>query len=124
MRRHLLLLVTVSLLAVPASIQAEPSDKLIVHEWGTFTSFAGSDGVYLDYRTRVGGDLPDFVLDRLRQASASTTQPAQIDPYLFTKGAIPTLSRMETPVTYFYTGKPMKVQIITKAGYKAPREVE
>src|SRR5258708_29049188 len=27
--------------------------KLIVHEWGTFTNFAGSDGVYLDYRPLV-----------------------------------------------------------------------
>jgi hypothetical protein len=110
MRWHLLLLALASLLAIPARVHAEPTGKLMVHEWGTFTSFAGSDGVYLDYRTRVGGDLPDFVLDRQRQASASTTQPFQISPYLFTKGAIPTLSRMETPVTYFYTERPMKVR--------------
>jgi hypothetical protein len=112
MRRHLLLLLALaSLLAIPVRVHAEPG-KLIVHEWGTFTSFAGSDGVYLDYRTRVGGDLPDFVLDRQRQASASTTQPTQFSPYLFSKGAIPTLSRMETPVTYFYTDRwPTKVQV-------------
>jgi hypothetical protein len=103
------LLGAITLLACAfATSRASASDKLIVHEWGTFTSFAGSDGVYLDYRTRIGGDLPNFVLDRVRSSSAST-QPTTISPYLFTKGAIPTLSRMETPVTYFYTDKPMKV---------------
>ena len=56
----------------------------------------------------VGGDLPNFVLDRQRSASAAT-QPTQANPYLFLKGEIPTVSRMETPVTYFYTDKPMKV---------------
>ena len=30
-----------------------PPGKLVVHEWGTFTNFAGSNGVYLDYRPLV-----------------------------------------------------------------------
>jgi hypothetical protein len=81
-----------------------------VHEWGTFTSFAGSNGAYLDYRTRVGGDLPDFVLDRARQASASIGKPpGTIETDLFLKERVMTFSRMETPVTYFYTDAPMKV---------------
>jgi hypothetical protein len=84
-------------------------DQFIVHEWGTFTSFAGSDGVYLDYRTRVRADVPDFVQDRARQASASIAQPPS--PRLFLKEDISTLSRMETPVTYFYTDRPTDVAV-------------
>ncbi|HIK92924.1 MAG TPA: hypothetical protein EYG03_13225, partial [Planctomycetes bacterium] len=42
--------------------------RLVVHEWGTFTNFSGSDGVKLEYRPLVDNDLPDFVLDRGMQA--------------------------------------------------------
>ena len=45
-----------------------PSDdgNFIVHEWGTFTTFSGSDGVFLDFRPLAAkeSDLPDYVLDR------------------------------------------------------------
>ena len=46
--------------------------KLIVHEWGTFTNFAGSDGVYLDYRPLVDSDLPSEV--------ASLIQARRLEP--------------------------------------------
>src|SRR6185436_4984746 len=37
-------------------------DKLVVHEWGTFTSIAGKDGVSLEWRPLNGAsDLPKFV---------------------------------------------------------------
>src|SRR6188474_12219 len=45
----------------------------IVHEWGTFTSFSGSDSVKLEFRPLVDVDLPRFVLDRARQSG--TTNP-------------------------------------------------
>ena len=32
--------------------KAKPPGKLVVHEWGTFTSFAGSNGVNLEFRPR------------------------------------------------------------------------
>src|SRR5947208_12532752 len=38
--------------------------RFVVHEWGTFTSFAGSDGVQLEFRPLVDTDLPPFVLNR------------------------------------------------------------
>ena len=49
-------LIAISLLGwwmgIAAAAETPAADKLIVHEWGKpFTSFAGSDGVYLDYRT-------------------------------------------------------------------------
>jgi hypothetical protein len=40
---------------------ASDRGKLIVHEWGTFTNFAGADGVQLDFRPLVDNELPPFV---------------------------------------------------------------
>ena len=37
---------------------------LVVHEWGTFTGFAGSNGVHLPFETTIGSDLPAFVDNR------------------------------------------------------------
>src|SRR5213593_2098041 len=37
-------------------------NRLVVHEWGTFTSIAGKDGVALEWRPLNGStDLPKFV---------------------------------------------------------------
>ncbi len=74
--------------------------KLIVHEWGTFTSFSGSDGVQLDFRPLINEDLPDFVLDRRMQSGVP----------MLTKGRIRARIRMETPVTYFYTDEERTVR--------------
>ena len=41
--------------------------KLVVHEWGTFTSFAGSDGVNLEFRPLVTNDLPPFMMNPFSQ---------------------------------------------------------
>lgn len=76
-------------------------DKLIVHEWGTFTSFSGSDGVRLEYRPLLDEDLPPFVLDRFLQSGVPT----------FTKAQIRVRMRMETPVTYFYTDRERDVNV-------------
>ena len=95
-------LVLLALLALPSLIQADdpkpaPS-PLVVHEWGTFTSFSGSDGVPLTFTPNYT-DLPDFVysqngtpyskVSRLRDGTVS----------------------METPVIYFYADKPMRVGV-------------
>ncbi len=77
------------------------ADRLIVHEWGTFTSFAGSDSVQLEFRPLVDNDLPPFVLDRGRQAGA---------PLVLWKRT-PVRQRMETPVTYFYTDRARSVKV-------------
>lgn len=78
--------------AVDTTERPSDSPPLIVHEWGTFTSFSGSDGVKLEFRPLVDRDLPPFVHNRLDQAGIS-----------FAKRSIATIQRMETPVTYFYT---------------------
>jgi hypothetical protein len=91
---------------LPASLRghdarkASPPGKLVVHEWGTFTSFAGSDGVNLEFRPLVTNDLPPFI-----QTLASHFVG------LFTKQQVYALQRMETPVTYFYTDVPRFVNV-------------
>src|SRR5580704_5151804 len=78
------------------STHGDPGDGLVVHEWGTFTSFSGSDGVRLEFRPLRDEDLPPFVLDRFLQSGV--TNP-------FSKSQIRVRVRMETPVTYFYTNR-------------------
>jgi hypothetical protein len=77
-------------------------DDLIVHEWGTFTSFSGSDGVRLEFRPLVNEDLPPFVLDRFLQSGVNNP---------FTKSQIRVRMRMETPVIYFYTNRERDVDV-------------
>lgn len=76
-----------------ATSQGDSASPLIVHEWGTFTTFSGSNGVHLDFRPLLDDELPHFVMDRAEQAGA----------IWFGKGRIRSRVRMETPVTYFYT---------------------
>ncbi len=80
-----------------------PDNRFVVHEWGTFTSFSGSDGVKLEFRPLLDTDLPPFVLNRPRQAGDIST--------LLMKSALPVLQRMETPVTYFYSDRPRAVNV-------------
>ena len=75
---------------------------LIVHEWGTFTSIAGKDGVALEWRPLNGSsDLPKFVHTiqqeglGLRHALSKELLSAQV--------------RMETPVLYFYANRELNV---------------
>ena len=77
------------------------ADPFIVHEWGTFTSFSGSDGVRLEFRPLVDEDLPAFVLDRFLQSGQRANMKRSIRSRL----------RMETPVTYFYTERERDVNV-------------
>jgi hypothetical protein len=62
---------------------------LTAHEWGTFTSVAGSDGLAVKWSTLKGSaDLPSFV--------------EHINGAQFKAGSRGTV-RMETPVLYFYS---------------------
>ena len=103
--------------AVPAATQPDrdsllPTDSnFIVHEWGTFTSFSGSDGISLDFRTLVDSDLPGFVIDRPKQAFLCERRDVAYTRGLASKGGIISRQRMETPVTYFYTDKERIVDV-------------
>jgi len=82
------------------------AEPFVVHEWGTFTSFAGSDGVCLEYRPLAYDDLPAFVYDRARQAGLAGGEDR--------KSALVARQRMETPVTYFYTDRPRVVDVTVR----------
>ena len=68
---------------------------LIVHEWGTFLAMNGSDGVSLDGMYHEEHALPPFVHARSRDQLHL--------PSSLVKG--------ETPVIYFYTEVPARVQV-------------
>jgi hypothetical protein len=77
------LLALITAFAVP---EAADQTGLTVHEWGTFTSVAGVDGMAIPWRTYAGSDdLPCFV-----------------DRFGGFKGGLSGTVRMETPVLYFY----------------------
>jgi hypothetical protein len=90
-----------SLVALAQDKQAAPT-RLVVHEWGTFTSIYGADGTMLEWQPLIGDDLPDFVYSR-RAVSAPVD-------YSNSK-KVPSRQRMETPVLYFYPSREMTVDV-------------
>lgn len=78
---------------------AAPATQLVVHEWGTFTSFAGSDGVPAHFSSNYT-DLPPFIYS---QTGPRTTKKVRITR----DGTI----SMETPVIYFYSERDMKLSV-------------
>ncbi|HEY0346525.1 MAG TPA: hypothetical protein VGC60_00100 [Pyrinomonadaceae bacterium] len=111
--RYVIKLILVSLVVVTASsavaiklrhsAAAKASqDRLIVHEWGTFTSIAGKDGVALEWRPLNGStDLPKFV-HTMQSATSGLRHPQS-------KADMAATIRMETPVIYFYANHEMDV---------------
>ncbi len=97
--------------ALSPTNQTQSSDRLVVHEWGTFTSIAGKDGVALEWRPLNGpSDLPKFVytMQQGDRGLRNRTAPPG-------KGETRASVRMETPVLYFYAEKEMEVS--AKVGF-------
>jgi hypothetical protein len=95
------------MLGVAASMQASPpTGGLTVHEWGTFTTFAGPDGTPRRFQTAVGAELPEFVFSRALQAG--NRDDHDLGQVKFVRDS---LVRMETPVLYFYAPAPMSVDV-------------
>lgn len=89
-------------LAATAPVQAElPPVNYIAHEWGTFTSVQGADGVQMSWNPLLASELPRFVYDLGR---------AGIGPSL-SKTAFVARQRMETPVIYFHSDQVFNVDI-------------
>lgn len=80
---------------------APANDPLIVHEWGTFTSYTNTDGGRLEFRPLFDDDLPNFVQDRSTASGIG----------FLSKVSYRALVRMETPITYFYTKEPRDVRV-------------
>src|SRR4051812_20675855 len=75
---------------VPPAPRADAGQDLVVHEWGTFTSFSGSDGALLRFRP-ANTDLPRFVY------RGGPVRKDELD------GTV----SLETPVLYFYAARPL-----------------
>jgi hypothetical protein len=85
----LLLALAVAPLTLLANHRRALYAGLTAHEWGTFTSVAGSDGQAVEWLPLTGStDLPSFV-EHLREGAYK----------LGLRGTV----RMETPVLYFYS---------------------
>src|SRR5438093_3028285 len=98
MKTKLLSLVMVMQLQVFAGSAAE---DFVAHEWGTFTSVQGADGIQLEWNPLITSELPGFVYD----ANKPSGDPRRRISLSGSKSAFRTLQRMETPVIYFYSGK-------------------
>jgi hypothetical protein len=82
---------------------AAAENNLVVHEWGTFTSIAGKDGVALEWRPLNGPpDLPKFV-HTIQEGDAGLRNAPKAD----LRAAV----RMETPVIYFYSNNDIDVSV-------------
>jgi hypothetical protein len=82
----------------------------VAHEWGTFTSVQGADGIQFEWNPFVVTDLPRFVYQGQKPISPSrrASIPDQV------KRAFTTLQRMETPVIYFYSDEERTVDVRIK----------
>jgi hypothetical protein len=79
----------------PGAPPAADPGKLVVHEWGTFLAVQGSDGVTLGGMVASEEPLPPFVVSRGVSSWQRTLW----------------MTKMETPVTYFYTDRPRRVEV-------------
>jgi hypothetical protein len=85
-------------LALNAAELKVENNRVIAHEWGTFTSVAGEDGNPLQWAPLFGApDLPCFV--------------GHFDTAHVSKWQISGLVRMETPVLYFYSQRPLTLSV-------------
>lgn len=87
-----------------------PAADFVAHEWGTFTSVQGADGVQFDWNPFVAPELPTFVYNT---AGNGNPKIASVLPGLFVAGKTMMTSRqrMETPVIYFYSEKERTVDV-------------
>jgi len=88
-----------------AGLGGGDSARVILHEWGTFTSVVDGNGSPLRWRP-LGGpdDLPRFVYG----LAAGATPPLR---RWSLKAELPALVRMETPVVYFYADHPLTASV-------------
>ncbi|HKQ40311.1 MAG TPA: hypothetical protein VJ063_19715 [Verrucomicrobiae bacterium] len=82
-----------------ASLALAAQDRFVAHEWGTFTSVQGADGIQIEWNPFVPAELPKFVYG----------QPHRRTGLL--KSEMIARQRMETPVIYFYSETPRTVDV-------------
>ncbi len=100
---------TLAFLAALANPPSTPhSDGLVVHEWGTFTSVQGSDGIALEGLQHEEEGLPAFVYSRSKVRACPLRDRGykglEVDVAHVTK-------KMETPVIYFHSPEACRVRL-------------
>ncbi len=87
---------------VGSGFPVRAADTFVVHEWGTFTSVSGSDGVMLPGLEVEEERLPNFVhsFSEVTATSKGLNHPVKN-----------VTVKMETPVLYFYAAEPLTAQI-------------
>jgi hypothetical protein len=90
------------------AVQANAEQPFVAHEWGTFTSVQGSDGVQRQWAPSIATDLPEFVYSR------AVNNGGFVDINVFGdrgKESFQAFVRMETPVIYFYSPTAREVDV-------------
>ncbi len=93
-------------LAIGFNVTAADTPKFTLHEWGTFTSVSGSDGVLLPGLQREEEPLPGFVCSHDGMSS--------LGQFIIKGWRRPLTNvtiKMETPVIYFYTDQPFTARV-------------
>jgi hypothetical protein len=91
---------------------AQAAGDYVAHEWGTFTSVQGADGIQLAWNPLNVAELPKFVYDVARTNNGIATNA--IAERFSSKSLFMTLQRMETPVIYLYSDREQKVNVSVK----------
>lgn len=73
------------------------------HEWGTFTSVQGADGVQIPWNSQIVTELPKFVYNFNK-----TPEGLEL---MLTKTSMYARQRLETPVIYFHSDAPISVSV-------------
>ncbi len=81
--------------------------ELVVHEWGTFTTLAGSDGDLLNGLYLDEEPLPDFVFQYQTVPATKINQNYKGIAFAPTHVNV----KMETPVLYFYSPQPLHASV-------------
>src|SRR2546422_11322872 len=89
-------------------IASSGPEDFTAHEWGTFTSVQGADGIQLEWNPLVTAELPGFVYDRNKPSAALR---GRLGPVYGGKDRMLTRQRMETPVIYFYSDRERTVDV-------------
>jgi hypothetical protein len=89
---------------------AVSSAEFVVHEWGTFTSVQGADGVQFDWNPFVAPELPKFVYNVTNPTGRANA--LVLPGYVIGgKTGMTSRQRMETPVIYFYSEQERSVDV-------------
>jgi hypothetical protein len=96
------ILSVVAILVIGLKVSAADTPGFTLHEWGTFTSVSGSDGVLLPGLQLEEEPLPGFVY----QHDGMPPKPKG-----YARPLHNVTIKMETPVIYFYTDQPFSAQV-------------